>query len=77
MTPQQIISRALKEIQDFNLDDDYDAYTALDRVHKILLTEYPESGLVRLATPPAPLRDGTTVGVQPTARIIPIRGDDP
>ena len=29
---------------------------------------YPESGLVRLARPPAPFRDGTTVGVQPAAR---------
>lgn len=27
-----------------------------------------ESGLVRLARPPAPFRDGTTVGVQPAAR---------
>lgn len=35
------------------------------------IKEYPESGLVRLARPPAPCRDGTTVGAQPAAQQIP------
>lgn len=34
------------------------------------MKEYPESGLVRLARPPAPYRDGTTVGAQPAAQPI-------
>lgn len=72
MTAHEIIQAAIRCIHDFYLDDDYDAVAALDRIHKILVKEYPESGLVRLATPPAPFRDGTTVGVQPAAQIIPI-----
>lgn len=33
--------------------------------------EYPESGQVRLARPPAPDGNGTTVGAQPAAQLIP------
>lgn len=37
---------------------------------RAFLEEIPgESGLVRLARPPAPIGNGTTVGVQPAARI--------
>lgn len=36
---------------------------------RAFLENTPESDLVRLARPPAPFRNGTTVGAQPVARI--------
>lgn len=52
-----------------NLHHIRNRYWTDDEFYEAMLKEYPKSDLVRLARPPAPNGNGTTVGVQPVARI--------
>lgn len=49
------------------VNGDIDAMTAF-KLPKIQFDEIPQSALVRLARPPAPIGNGTTVGTQSSAR---------